>query len=194
MSKPRKKQNALKHGAHVPEVMLWNEKYEDYEALRAELYLEFAPSGSMEEYLVEVILDLRWRRRRLDRFERAIIQKRLDKIRETNEISRHIENLRSLASLFNQATSVEKVEALFATLSTLYKNIILRDWPLRADEDPNAWGLKIAKGLFAWKVPPRHEQADEFIATINPEEFYPALARIERLDLMIDRAVKRLMQ
>jgi hypothetical protein len=44
--------------------MLWSERYEDYEALRAELYLEFAPSGSTEDYLVQTLLDLRWRRRR----------------------------------------------------------------------------------------------------------------------------------
>ncbi len=30
-----KKRNALKHGANATEVMLWSERYEDYEALRA---------------------------------------------------------------------------------------------------------------------------------------------------------------
>ena len=47
-----KKQNALKHGANASEVMLWGEKYKDYEALRDELYREFNPSGSTEEHLV----------------------------------------------------------------------------------------------------------------------------------------------
>src|ERR1700687_6304126 len=88
-----KKRNALKHGANAKEVMLWSEKYEDYELLRAELHLEFAPSGSTEEYLVRTLLDLRWRRRRLECHEQITIQKRLDKIREENETSRHIENL-----------------------------------------------------------------------------------------------------
>ena len=40
----------------------------------------------------------------------------------------------------------------------------------------------------------RHEQADEFIAMVDLEAFDMALARLERLDAMIDRTIKRLMQ
>ena len=57
-----KKRNALIHGANASEVMLWGEKYKDYEALRDGLYQEFTPSGSTEEYLVQTLLDLRWRK------------------------------------------------------------------------------------------------------------------------------------
>jgi len=57
MSMATKKRNALKHGANAKKVMLWSEKYEDYESLRADLYLEFTPSGSTEEYLVRALLD-----------------------------------------------------------------------------------------------------------------------------------------
>ena len=46
----------------------------------------------------------------------------------------------------------------------------------------------------AWKPPPRHEQADEFVKILDLDEFDAALARIERLGLMIDRTIKRLMQ
>jgi hypothetical protein len=194
MSMASKKRNALKHGANAKEVMLWSERYEDYEALRADLYLEFTPSGSTEEYLVRTRLDLRWRRRRLDCHERITIQKRLDKIREENETSRHIENLRSFATEFNGATNAEKVEALLATLSSLYSNTIRHRWPLQTGEDPTTWGPKIAKGLLSWEPPRRHEQADEFIAMVALETFDMALARIERLDAMIERTIKRLMQ
>src|SRR4030081_846458 len=133
MPKASKKRNALKHGANAKEVMLWSERYEDYELLRAELYLEFAPSGSTEDYLVQTLVDLRWRRRRLECHEQITIQKRLNIIREENETSRHIENLRSFASEFKEATSKEKVEALLGILSSLYRNTILRDWPLKTD-------------------------------------------------------------
>ena len=54
--------------------------------------------------------------------------------------------------------------------------------------------LKIAEGLLAWKSRPRHEQADEFIKILDLDEFDAALDRIERLDAMIDRTIKRLMQ
>src|SRR5258708_31590482 len=106
-----KKRNALKHGANATEVMLWSERYEDYEQLRAELYLEFTPSGSTEEYLVRTLLDLRWRRRRLECHEQIVIQQRLDKVRHENENSHHVDNLRSFAPEFGETSNVEQVEA-----------------------------------------------------------------------------------
>jgi hypothetical protein len=151
-------------------------------------------SGSTEEYLVQTLLDLRWRGRRLDCYEQITIQKRLDKIREANNHSRHVENLRSFASEFNEATSVEEVEALLARLISLYSNTIRSRWPLQTGEDPSTWGAKIAKGLLSWDPGPRHEQADEFAKIFDLDTFDDDLARIERLDAMIDRTIKRLMQ
>jgi hypothetical protein len=55
---------------------------------------------------------------------------------------------------------------------------------------PEKWGAKIAEGLLAWKPAPRHEQADEFIKM----NLTWLLNRIERIDGMIDRTIKRLMQ
>ncbi len=192
MSMASKKRNALKHGANAKEVMLWSERYEDYESLRAELYLEFSPSGTTEEYLVRTLLDLRWRRRRLDLYDQITMQKRLHEIREENEASRHLENLRALAAEFNEATSGEKVEALLARLG--YEEFIREEWPLQEGEDANTWGPKIAKGLLSLRSATRHEQADEFIAIVDLEAFNMSLARIERLDAMIERTIKRLMQ
>lgn len=192
MSKPGDQRAARQPGAR--QVMLWSEKPEVYEALREELYREFEPSGSSEEYLVQTLLDLRWRRRRLHHYEQITIQNRLAEIREDNQHSRHVDNLRSLASQFSQATSRNKVEALLASLSPLYINTIRQEWPLATGEDEKTWGAKIAKGLSSWKPEPRHEQAQEFMATLDIEAFDIALARIERLDAMIDRTIKRLMQ
>jgi hypothetical protein len=114
-----KKRNALTHGANAREVMLWRQNYEDYEALRAGLYQEFIPSGSTEEYLVRTLLDLRWRRRRLECHEQIVTQKRLDRVREVNENSHDVENLRSRASDFSKATTVEQVEAVLAAPKVL---------------------------------------------------------------------------
>src|SRR6266481_6780300 len=194
LSKATKKGNALKHGANAREVMLWSERYEDYEALRAGLYLEFTPSGSTEEYLVRTLLDLRWRRRRLECHEQIVIQQQLDKLHAENENSHHVDNLRSFAPEFGEASSVEQVEAVLAPLSPLYSNTIRKRWPFKTGDDPQKWGPRIAEGLVAWKPAPRHEHADEFIEILDLDEFDTALARIERLDAMIDRTIKRLMQ
>jgi hypothetical protein len=189
-----KKRNALKHGTNAKEVMLWSERYEDYESLRAGLNQEYTPDGSTEEYLVQTLLDLRWRRQRLDRYGQISVQKRLDKIRDDNQTSRHIENLGALAPEFNEADRVEKVEAILSRLAPLYSNTIRSRWPLESGGDPAAWGAKIGKGLSSWKPPARHEGADEFVEIIDLETFDEELARIERLDAMIERTIKRLMQ
>ena len=190
-----RKKNALTHGANAQEVMLWGETYEDYEALRTRAWEEWSPEGLTEELEVQVLIDLIWRRRRLGRYDRISTQKRLDQIRRDNEQSRHIENLKAFASEFNAADTVEKVHTLLAQLSPLYRNTIKRDCPLRDGEDPAKWGERIASDLSAWKVPVRHEGADEFLKAIDPDEaFDRSLDRIERLDAMIDRTIKRLVQ
>ncbi|SHH64344.1 hypothetical protein [Bradyrhizobium erythrophlei] len=190
----KKKRNALKHGANATEVMLWSERYEDYEALRDGLYQEFTPSGSTEEYLVQKLLDLRWRRRRLECHEQIVIQQRLDRVRAKNEYSYHVDNLRSFAPEFREATSEEQVEARLATLSPIYRNTIRDQWPFKSGDESQKWGPLIAEGLLAWKPAPRYEQADEFIKILDLDEFDTSLERIERLDAMIDRTIKRLMQ
>jgi hypothetical protein len=189
-----KKRNALKHGANATEVMLWSERYEDYEALRAGLYQEFTPSGSTEEHLVRTLLDLLWRKRRLECHEQIVIQKRLEKIHADNEHSRQVDDLRSFAPQFAKAITVEQVEAVLSSLNPIYRNTIHRDTPFKTGDDPQQWGPKIAEGLLAWKPVPRYEQADEFIKILDLDEFDKSLDRIERLDAMIDRTIKRLMQ
>ena len=189
-----KKRNALKHGANAKEVMLWSERYEDYESLRVELYLEFTPSGSTEEYLVRTLLDLRWRRRRLDCYDQITIQKRLNEIREENETSRDIENVVAFAPELKEADSVEKVEAILSRLPPGYSEAILSRWPFEVGADPVTWGSKIGEALARWEPATRHEGADEFVEIFDLDTFDDDLARIERLDAMIDRTIKRLMQ
>jgi hypothetical protein len=190
----KKQRNPLKHGARAKEVMLWGEKYKDYEALRAGLYQEFSPSGSTEEHLVETLLNLLWRRQRLELHEQIELQQRLDKVRADNEVSQHIDNLRSFAPEFAKATTVEQVEAVLARTGPSYTYTIRVRWPFQTGDDPQKWGPKIAEGLSALKPVPRHEEADEFIEILDLEGFDVTLDRIERLDAMIDRTIKRIMQ
>lgn len=190
-----RKKNALTHGANAQEVMLWGETYKDYEALRTRAYEEWFPEGLTEEFEVKALIELLWRRRRLDRYEKISTQKRLDRIRSDNERSRHIENLKAFASEFNAADTADKVNVLLGQLSPLYRTTIRRDWPLQEGDDPAKWGARIASGLSAWRVPVRHEGADEFLEALDPEDaFDRSLGRIERLDAMIDRTIKRLVQ
>jgi hypothetical protein len=56
------------------------------------------------------------------------------------------------------------------------------------------WGPKIGESLALLKPETLHEGADEFIKIFDLDTFDDDLARIERLDAMIDRTIKRLMQ
>jgi hypothetical protein len=192
MSMASKKPNALKHGAHANDVMLWDERYKDYESLRIGLNQEYTPDGATEEYLVQALVDFVWGRRRLDRHGQITLQKRQDKLQEAYDRSLHIDVLRSLAPEFDQATTAEQVEAALARHDPIYKNTILRNYPLQEGDDPSKWGPKIAAGLRAWKPEPRHDHA--FLALFDLDAFDISLARIERLDAMIDRTITRLMR
>src|SRR3954452_24617288 len=187
-----KKRNALKHGAYAQTLMLWSEKFEDYELLRAGLDLEFSPAGAMESDLVQTLLDLLWRKRRLRCYEQITLQKRRDEIRQKAERSRAIDHLRSWADEFNETRSIEEVESILANFGPLFVNTIRSRWPLQTGEEPKNWGPRIAAGLSSLRPEPRDEHADEFMAMIDLEEFDAALLRMERLDAMIDKTVKRL--
>jgi hypothetical protein len=117
----------------------------------------------------------------------------LARIRELNEASREIEKLAAVASEFEEADSLEKVEAILSELDPEHSEVIRSHWPLEAGADPVAWYSKIQKDLARWTIE-RHEGADEFVKIFDLDTFDDDLARIERLDAMIDRTIKRLMQ
>ena len=118
----------------------------------------------------------------------------MDELFEANDRSLHIEILRSLAPEFDQCTTAEQVEAALARHEPIYKNTILRNYPLREGDDASKWGPKIAAGLQAWKPEPCHGGDDAFLAIIDLDAFDISLGRIERLDAMIDRTITRLMR
>jgi predicted house-cleaning noncanonical NTP pyrophosphatase (MazG superfamily) len=64
---------------------------------------------------------------------------------------------------------------------------------LEAGTDPVAWATKMREDL-ALLTEKRHEGPDEFVKVFNLDTFDDDLARIERLDAMFDRTIKRLMQ
>jgi hypothetical protein len=197
MSKQRGKPNALKHGANAKVVLLWGEKYEDYETLRAAYFREYYPDGPSEEYLVQAMFDLDRRRRRLVRYDEIKLQNRQADIRDRNESARHWANMKRLGPRFEVMTSAEEVEEYLATMSPMYRSTILSQWPLGKEGDPTAWGGKIAKGLSAVKVPALHEEGDAFIAALDPLDQLSIdldLKRLERIDAQFETIFKRLVQ
>ncbi|MCC6362637.1 MAG: hypothetical protein IT165_03885, partial [Bryobacterales bacterium] len=71
--KARSSQNALKHGLASRAVVLFNESHEEYDALLLEYRTLYKPMDQYEADRVTDIVNARWRIRRIQRFETAVI-------------------------------------------------------------------------------------------------------------------------
>lgn len=70
--KARSSQNALKHGLTAEYVLLPNEDPAEREELRQAVFTSLAPEGALEIQLVEHVVSLVWRLRRVAGFEVAL--------------------------------------------------------------------------------------------------------------------------
>jgi hypothetical protein len=81
---------------------------------RAAIYSEWYPECPSEEDLVEILCNLLWRARRYRRRQQIEDQKKRDAIRQCNEVSHYVDQLRALAPEFEKAANKEDVERIFA--------------------------------------------------------------------------------
>jgi hypothetical protein len=189
-----KKQNALKHGAYSRQIMLPGEKRADYEALSTATFEEWAPDGITEQCLVTDLVDLRWKKGRMDQYHQIRLQQRTAKIRLENESNRHRKNLKNLGTEFSRTDSVEATEEILDRLSPAYAEIIMEWIPREKCKDPTLWGQEIGKFLSNLKPDDPLEGPDLFAAIVNPDSMETEISRLDRLDEAIDRKIKRLMQ
>jgi hypothetical protein len=120
MSKMPKKKAKNKHGVYSSKVLLPGEKQADYEALRQSYFDEWVPDGVTEQYLVDDLCKLRWKKLRLERYDQVCLQQRKDKILLENNANKLIEELRGLAEEFSETESIEEVEGILPWLSAGY--------------------------------------------------------------------------
>lgn len=189
-----KKRNAMKHGVYSREVMLPGEKRSDYDALRAAYYDEWAPDGVIEECLVDELLMMLWKKRRMNQYDQIRLQQRVAQIHQENEVNRHRRNLKNLANDFRDATSIEAVENILSMLSPLYARTLTLWVPRESCEDLAQWGAAVGKFLSKLKTEDHLEGADLFVVIVNPDQVETEIARSIRLDEAIDRKIKRIMQ
>jgi hypothetical protein len=192
--KQKKKQNALKHGAYSRELMLPGEKMSDYKQLRADLYEEHMPDGRTEHLVVDELVDLYWRKQRIDRYVRLVLKQRVDGVHQKSEGARHRKNLKNLASEFSCAETFEAVEQILSMLSPYYVSIIKYWVPLEKCEDPARWGAAIGEHLSNLKPGDQWDDSDKFMAVVDLYMIEIELDRSDRLGDKIDRTIKRLVQ
>ncbi|MGA2184248.1 MAG: hypothetical protein ABSH47_14595 [Bryobacteraceae bacterium] len=66
--------NAIKHGLSAGFRVLTNENQEEFDELIAEYHRTFAPANTHEQFLVEEMVQARWRLARVRRLEAAVIE------------------------------------------------------------------------------------------------------------------------
>ena len=185
----------MKHGAFSREMMLWGETAKDYEALRNELYAEWAPSGKTEEYKVDTLTKLMWRRRRVDEYWQLKTAQQKKSIESTNANSDKIVKLRATIPAFKNAKSVEEVELVLAEWHPSWMEVLESTCPREKCEDLTKWGSQIAAELEKMEPPKKFEGADQFVKIVSSivvidEEWIT----LERIDAAIDRVIKSLVQ
>ena len=72
--KTRSSHNAVTHGLTAHQAMLPSEKLEEFEGLRHAMFGTLNPQGALENQLVERIVSLFWRLRRVQAFEMALFE------------------------------------------------------------------------------------------------------------------------
>jgi hypothetical protein len=89
--------NALKHGLTGKQVVLYNEKAEDFDAFRDALWEDIEPQGMLEGVLVDKIVADAWRLRRVPLFE-ATLHSSIKEERDLSAINKKLKELREAAT------------------------------------------------------------------------------------------------
>ena len=82
LGKARSSMNACKHGLTAKTVVLEDEDPAQFDSLRKALEEEFDPRSLMERELVERLVGIIWRIRRIPKFETALIETRCKEVRD----------------------------------------------------------------------------------------------------------------
>jgi hypothetical protein len=197
----RKHPNALKHGAFADTAFLPGESREEFEDLHSALAAEWMPDGPTECDAVLSIARGLWRKRRVQRYLEAEV---LSAGCHPNHIAYdEVSGLQDLAAVLQDGSedTFDK-EAPHSITSEQIK--YLREKVPRGNfKSTSEWTLALVNEINSVLVPHllklyRHMGHSRLTlqstAILSRELFKEELALEERIDAMIDRATKRLMQ
>jgi hypothetical protein len=190
--------NAPKHGAFSKVAILPGEDPREFEELHSGLIEEWAPTGPTEEDAVFSIAIGMWRKRRVQKFLQAKI--RVWSADPDNPIYGDTNILKELPTIIEETP--HRAEQALAQLSPHCADHLRQKCP-RQDYDSNStWARAIADEISSALLPKTERFCqlssqillDESAAIFSPDNFKHELAVDERVDAMIDRAIKRLIQ
>ena len=190
--------NALKHGAFAKAAILPGENQQEFDELHSALIEEWTPCGPTEEEAVLSIAKCIWRKRRVQNFLRTqALESRID----PNHVAYDAASMLASFSAY-----IEKAPESFATnLSALRESAaehLLRTCPRDKFKTKSDFVAAVQKEITDVLLPAaaRDSRFDpEWPLTdsahiLGQDIFKQELALDERIDAIIDRAIKRLIQ
>jgi hypothetical protein len=210
-SRGSKHLNAVKHGAFAKTTILPGEDPAEFEELHFSLIEEWKPVGPTEEDAVLSIAQGVWRKRRAQKLLQAqIANRRFD---QNEPLYDEAERVKRFLSVIDTAPFVAFVDIAPELFKPLYDNLVSTVLPARQAKylqekcprehfkSGSEW-LQALRNEITSVLLPSYAIVGEVPEAVlgraaeffTPEVFKQELAVDERVDAMIDRAVKRLVQ
>jgi hypothetical protein len=192
--------NALKHGVFAKIVILPWEDPEEFRILHTAVIAEWNPVGPTEEDAVFTIAKSMWRKRRMQLFLENDMQR--CSTYPDHVAYREAHMLRSFCEILeSSANKPENFELGFRLLSAENRDRLRRKFPRHDFQSTSEW-IRAIQNEVTSVLLPEAECFDRSVEVLigrdagffTQEVVKHELAVDERLDAMIDRAVKRLMQ
>jgi len=200
-----KNQNAVKHGAFAEVVILPGEDVREFEELHQSLINEWGPDGPTEHDAVSTLAKCVWRKRRLARYQQNEVATWEDEESETRRRGQE-KNGRDIKMLLRFAEDVESgslgsvtEENLATKLEIPWSEYYKIRFKRKDYTSDSAWLAAIVDDIKDELTPNLlelkrrdHPKAEEVFC--DGEYIARELALEERIDMMIDKAIKRLCQ
>jgi hypothetical protein len=200
-----KNQNAVKHGAFTEVVILPGEDVREFEELHQSLIMEWNPDGPAELDAVSTLAKCLWRKRRLARYQQNEVATWEDE--ESESLRRGQEkNDRDIKMLLRFVEDVESgslgsvtEENLETKLEIPWSEYYKIRFKRKDYASDSAWLAAIVDDIKDELTPSLHvvkSSAHPKVEEVFCDGEYMAreLALEERIDMMIDKAIKRLCQ
>ena len=125
--KARSSQNAITHGIHARAVVLSTENAAKYDQLKAEYFAYWQPASIFEADLVSDIATSRWRLNRLLATETAVIDREMDRQRDTlNQEFKSIDECTRTALAYSALADEGRTLVVLGRSETRYRRAIDR--------------------------------------------------------------------
>ncbi len=194
-SRDNRRHNALKHGAFAKELVILAENKNDFDELHNSCVKELKPSGRMDEEVVLGIAKYMWRKRRIERLfveEANWLQEHPDSedLRRVSRVDQFIQKGMRCSDVweflgFLPEHFCKEIGKTFRLPSTEYDD----EWIDRVKEFISTLRLTAVSSLLEKREDSRF--VGEIAAKIR-ELSAKQTALEDRLDMMIDKALKRL--